>query len=495
MTVRLRFAPSPTGYLHIGSVWTALFGWMYVQRHGGQFILRIEDTDTQRTVDGALENLMEGLRWFGINWDEGPDIGGPHAPYIQTERAPLYQKWAHWLLENGHAYKCFATAEELAELRRQQEAQGDYSGYDRRYRNTSPTEVARLEAEGIPYVIRFKMPLEGTTIMPDLLRGDITYENKLIADPVLLKSNGLPTYHLAVVVDDHAMGITHVTRGVEWLGTAPLHIQLYNAFGWDMPVWVHFPVLLNPNGKGKLSKRKEAYLASGEKVLVRADEFEAAGYLPYAIVNLLTNVGWSFGNDIEKFTPAQAIERFDLADVNPTPVQVPYGKLDWLNGQYIQELSPEALLEAITPYLHQAGYEVDQTALLPLMAPLSVRLKKLADAIEALQFFYADWEMPPLAKLSDKKLSPEAALSAFTQTRDYVRDTDDYSAEAIKTALFAIGESHTTNSKAGPFLGKARLAVTGQKVSPPLFECMIALGREKTLERLDAVVDALSSGN
>lgn len=469
-----------------------MFGWMYVQRHGGQFILRIEDTDTDRTVEGALEYLIDGLRWFGIEWDEGPDVGGPHAPYIQTQRADLYQKWAKWLVDNGHAYKCFATAEELAELRRQQEAKGNFAGYDRRYRDTSPEEVARLEAEGKPYVIRFKMPLEGTTIMPDLLRDDIAYENKLTVDPVLLKSNGLPTYHLAVVVDDHYMGITHVTRGVEWLGTAPLHVQLYKAFGWEMPVWVHLPVLLNPNGKGKLSKRKEVFLDNGEKVLVRADEFNAAGYLPHAVLNLLATVGWSFGDDIEKFTIEEAIARFDLADLNPTPVQIPYGKLDWLNGQYIQEMAPEALLNAITSYLNQAGYEVDSEALLPLMTPLSVRLKKLTDAIEALQFFYAEWEMPPIAKLSDKKLSPEASLSAFTQTRDFVRDTDDYSVDTIKTALFAIGESHTTNGKAGPFLGKARLAVTGHKVSPPLFECMIALGREKTLARLNAVMQALS---
>ncbi|MDX1522899.1 MAG: glutamate--tRNA ligase, partial [Anaerolineae bacterium] len=229
MTVRLRFAPSPTGFLHIGSVWTALFSWLYARKMDGQFILRIEDTDTKRTVPGALENLMEGLRWFGIQWDEGPDIGGPAGPYVQTQRQPLYEKWGHWLVEQGHAYKCFASPEELAEIRKALEAQGDYSGYDRRYRDLTPAQTAALEAEGRPYVIRFKMPIEGQTTVPDLLRGDVVFENTQIVDPVLLKSNGLPTYHLAVVVDDHQMDISHVTRGIEWLNNAPLHVRLYEA--------------------------------------------------------------------------------------------------------------------------------------------------------------------------------------------------------------------------------------------------------------------------
>ena len=231
MTVRTRFAPSPTGYLHIGGVWAALFAWLYARRHAGQFLLRIEDTDTKRTVPGALESLMDSLRWFGLDWDEGPDVGGLFGPYIQTERKALYQEWANWLIEHDYAYKCFATPEELAEMRAELEAKGDRSGYDRRYRDLPADEVARLEASGRDYVVRFKMPLTGQTAVPDLLRGDVIFENDQFTDYVLLKSNGLPTYHLAHVIDDHFMEISHITRGVEWLNTAPIHVNLFKEVG------------------------------------------------------------------------------------------------------------------------------------------------------------------------------------------------------------------------------------------------------------------------
>ncbi|MCA9991443.1 MAG: glutamate--tRNA ligase [Ardenticatenaceae bacterium] len=491
MTVRVRFAPSPTGYLHIGSVWTALFTWMYARRHNGQFILRIEDTDTRRTVPGALENLMDGLRWFGIEWDEGPDIGGPYGPYTQTERAPLYQQWAHWLVDNGYAYKCFATAEELAEMRVLLEARGDHSGYDRRYRDYPPEKVAALEAAGHPYVIRFKMPLDGTSVVPDLLRGDVVFENVQLTDFVLLKSNGLPTYHLAVVVDDHFMKISHVTRGIEWLSTAPLHVQLYKAFGWEMPVWVHLPVILSPSGRGKLSKRTQAFLDSGEKVLVRADEFTRAGYLRDALVNFLVNVGWSFGDDREKFTIEEAIARFDLAAISPAPVKLPYAKLDWLNGQYIQEMPPAALAKAVAPFLAAAGYTVDTAALLPLMPAMSVRLKRLTDAVDFLRFLYEKAPLPPAGEVTDKRLPPAGALAAFTAARNFVQTVQPYDYDQLQAGLNAIGEANTTNGKAGPFLGKMRLAITRQQVSPPLFESMLALGRAESAARLDDVVIAL----
>ncbi|HEX6387397.1 MAG TPA: glutamate--tRNA ligase [Anaerolineae bacterium] len=488
MIVRTRFAPSPTGYLHIGGLWAALFAWMYARRHGGQFILRIDDTDIKRTVPGAVENLVETLRWFGINWDEGPNVGGPYGPYIQTERAELYQKWAHWLVEQGLAYKCFATPEELEEIRRELEAKGDYSGYDRRYRDCSAEEVARLEAEGRPYVIRFKMPLGGTTTVPDLIRGDVVFDNSQYTDFVILKSNGLPTYHLADVVDDHFMKISHISRGDEWLSTAPVHVQLFKAFGWEMPAMAHLPVILNPSGKGKLSKREQAFLDSGEQVLVRADEFIEAGYLPQAVLNFLANIGWTFGGDREKFTIEEAIERFDLKDVSPAPTRLPYSKLDWLNSQYIQEMEPEELAGAVKPFLDKAGYDIDFDSLLVLMPAMRVRLKRLSDVVPFLRFL----EDTPLTltvdDLTDKRLPPDAALGGFQQGHDFVQRVEPYDVETLGEGLRQIGEKVVTNNKAGAFLGKMRLAVTRQQVSPPLFESMVALGRERTLARLDEVL-------
>lgn len=489
MTVRTRFAPSPTGYLHIGGVWAALFAWLYARRHNGQFILRIEDTDIKRTVPGALDSLMSSLRWFGIDWDEGPDIGGPFGPYLQTERKALYQKWANWLIEHDYAYKCFATPEELAEMRRELEAKGDRSGYDRRYRDFPKEEAAKLEAAGKKYVVRFKMPLYGQTAVPDLLRGDVVFENSQFTDYVLLKSDGLPTYHLAVVVDDHFMQISHITRGDEWLNTAPIHVNLYKAFGWKMPVLTHLPVILNPSGKGKLSKRHQAFQDGNEQILVRAAEFMEAGYLPEAILNFLANIGWTFGDDREKFSIEEAIARFDLATVSPTPIKLPYSKLDWLNGQYIQEMEPLELAKAVRPFLEAAGLEINVDALLVVMPPMRVRLKRFPDAIPFLRFLSEEMPLPESAEaLTHKKLPLPAAKAAFQEAREMLAVIEPFDLDTISQQLFTIGEKHTDNGKAGPFLGQMRYAVTGQKVSPPLFESVLALGRDRVVQRLDQIL-------
>lgn len=488
MTVRLRFAPSPTGYLHIGGARSALFTWMYAKRHNGTFILRIEDTDQKRSVEGAIDYIISSLRWLGLDWDEGPDIGGPHGPYIQTERAELYQKWANWLVEHGYAYKCFCTAEELAQAR---QASGS-GGYNRHCRSLTAAEVAEQEAAGKEYVIRHKMPLEGTTTIHDLVRGDVVFENDQLTDFVLLKSSGLPTYHLAHVVDDHFMEITHVTRGIEWLSTAPVHVNLFQAFGWDLPVYVHLPVILSPSGKGKLSKRTQAFNDDGQQIMVQVEEFRDGGYLPEAVVNFLANVGWSYGDDREMFTIEEAIARFDLADINPAETRLPYEKLDWLNGQYIQEMSPEALARALRPFLEAEGYEVNMDALLKIAPALNVRLKRLPEAVEMLRFLFED-ELPHLTAeaITDKKLDQAAARAAFAESRTFINDLNPYTAESIGAGLMKIGERHTSNGKAGPFLGRMRQAVTGQKVSPPLFESILALGRERTLAHLDNALSVL----
>lgn len=495
MTVRVRFAPSPTGYLHIGGARTALFNWMFARKHGGQFILRIEDTDQKREVAGAIETIIRDLHWLGLEWDEGPDVGGPHGPYIQTERAELYRRWASWLLEHDYAYRCFCTPDEL-EARREAalQARQSWVGYDRRCRNLSAEDIAACEREGRDAVIRFKAPLDGETVIKDAIRGDITFANEQVADAVLLKSDGLPTYHLANVVDDHDMRISHILRADEWISTAPLHINLYAAFEWEPPVYAHLPLVLDPSGKGKLSKRTQAFTDEGHQVLVKVEEFREAGILPQALRNFLANVGWSFGEDREMFTLEEAMPRFRLEDINPAPSRLPYSKLEWLNGQYVQEMEPEELARAVKPFLEAQGYEVNVASLLSVMPAMSVRLKQLTDAIDFLRFLFVEEdELAPVSAgdLTHTKLPSAAALSAFTAARDFVRDTDQYDLETIEQAMLEIGAAHTENGKAGPFLGRMRLCVTRQKVSPPLFESMLALGRERTLSRLEPCVDAL----
>lgn len=489
MTVRVRFAPSPTGYLHIGGARTALFNWLFARKHGGKFILRIEDTDQKRTVPGAIEAIMDGLRWLGLDWDEGPDVGGDFGPYVQTERADLYRKWANWLVEHDDAYKCYCTPDELDAMRKAQMAAKESLGYDRRCRYLTPEQREEKEAAGLKPVIRFKAPLEGETIVPDLIRGDITYKNSQITDSVLLKSDGLPTYHLANVVDDHFMQISHIMRADEWINTAPLHIHLYNAFGWEPPVYAHLSLVMNPSGKGKLSKRTQAFTDSGQQVLVKVSEFQEAGLLSEAVVNFLANVGWSFGDDVEQFTMTEAMPRFELEDINPAPSRLNYTKLDWLNGQYIQEMDSLELAKAVKPYLEAAGYEVNVEALLLVMPAMKVRLKRFPDAIPFLRFLFEEGALDETAvSLSHKKMPPESAHKAYQAARDFVATTDSYDLDTISAAMLKIGEAHTDNGKAGPFLGSMRKAVTGQKVSPPLYESMLALGRERVLQRLDDVL-------
>lgn len=493
MTVRVRFAPSPTGYLHIGGARTALFNWLFARKHGGQFILRIEDTDQKRTVEGAVEAIMDGLRWLGLDWDEGPDVGGPFGPYIQTERAALYQEWAQWLVDHDHAYECFCTPEELDEMRKVQLKEKRPLGYDGRCRHLTPEQREANKKAGKPHVIRFKMPREGQTTFHDIVRGEITYNNSQIYDAVLLKSDGLPTYHLANVVDDHFMQITHIMRADEWINTAPLHVNLYHAFGWELPQYAHLSLVMNPSGKGKLSKRTQAFDDNGQEVLVKVEEFQAAGLLPEAVVNFLANVGYSTGNDQEMYSIQEAIENFKLENINPAPSRLPYDKLDWLNGQYIQKMEPADLAQAVVPFVKAAGYDASPESLEILMPAMRTRLRRLTEAVDFLRFLFVDEPLNATVEmLTHKKLPHSAALAAFSEARDFIAKVTPFSLEEISKGLMAIGEKHTENQKAGPFLGQMRFAVTGQKVSPPLFESIVALGREKTVNRLDMAIAILS---
>ena len=492
MMVRVRFAPSPTGYLHIGGARTALYNWMFARKHGGRFILRIEDTDQKRTVKGAIEAIMDGLRWLGLDWDEGPDVGGPYGPYIQSQRAALYREWAEWLLERGYAYKCFCTADELKARRAAAKAARGDQSYDRRCRMLSAADVAAREADGLPHVVRFKAPTEGATVIPDVIRGDITVPNSQIADAVLLKSDGLPTYHLANVVDDHFMAISHILRADEWISSAPLHLALYAALGWEHPIYAHLPLVLNPSGKGKLSKRAQAFDDQGRQVLVKVEEFRDAGYLPQALNNFLANVGWSFGDDREIFPIEEAIPRFAIEDINPAPTRLPYDKLDWLTGQWIQMMEPLELARAVRPVLARQGHEVGAEALLAVAPALKVRLKKLTDAEGFLRFLWDDedggFAAPAADRLVSAKLPADAARRGLQAARDLIAAAQPLDVATLSAGLTAVGESVTANGKAGPFLGALRLAITGQDVSPPVYESIVALGRGRALARLDSVI-------
>lgn len=493
--VRTRFAPSPTGPLHIGGVRSALFGWLLARHHGGQFVLRIEDTDRSRYVPGSEEKIISGFAWLGIDFDEGPHVGGPYGPYRQSERLETYQKLAYELLEAGKAYKCFATPEELAAENQRRKEMGLPPGYNRAYRNTSPDEVARLEAEGRPYVIRFKMPLEGKTVAPDLLRGNVEFDNSEVNDGVLLKSDGWPTYALAATVDDHLMAISHITRANEWLPSFPFHYQIWQAFGWEVPTFVHLPVLLNPNGAGKLSKRHAGFTDGGTKVLVLVDEFREAGYLPEAVINFLTNIGWNFGDEREIFTVAESIERFNIAQVNVANSKFPMEKLDWLNGMYIRDMQPDALAERLRAPLEAAGLSVTDAVLKQVAPVVQTRIKTLPDVVAIAGFFfrdYAEFEAPPAEWLIQKKMDAEGTvrmleaaietinnLSAFDHTTQH---------EAFKELAKELGV------KNGQLFGALRVAVTGQQISTPTFETMEILGKEESVRRINLALDRLKAG-
>ncbi len=485
--VRTRYAPSPTGPQHIGGIRSALFGWLFARHHGGQFILRIEDTDQKRSVPGSLERILESFEWLGMDIDEGPHLGGGYGPYIQSERLELYRTWGERLVEQGLAYKCFATAEELAEMR----ASG--GGYDRRYRDLSSEQSAELEAQGKPFVIRFKMPLSGQTTGVDIIRGEVAFDNAQLQDAVLLKSDGFPTYHLAHIVDDYHMEISHVTRAVEWLPSFPLHIRIWEALGWRKPQFAHLPVLLNPNGKGKLSKRKQQFAADGKSVPVLVHEFIEAGYLPEAVMNFLTNIGWNFGDNREVFTTAEAIERFRLEDVNPANSAYPIAKLDWLNSQYIQASGVEDLARRLKPVLTAAGYAVNDDLLRRVTPLLQVRLKTLPDVVPMAGFFFADWQAfaaPPAEVLIQRKMDGASTARVLSGSIPVLARLSDFDHQTQHSALAAYAKE--IGYKNGQVFGSLRAAVTGQRVSPPTFETMEILGRAESIRRIKLAVEALN---
>lgn len=485
---RTRIAPSPTGRFHLGSARTALFDYVLARQTGGQFILRFEDTDQRRFVPGSEEEIIRSLDWLGITPDESPMHGGRFGPYRQTERREIYQHHARILVQKGYAYPCFCSPERLDKMRKEQEAQKvDRVQYDGLCRRIDPDEAARRIANGESYVIRFKMPKDGTTTAHDHLRGDILTENKYLDDYVLLKSDGLPTYHLAAMVDDHEMEITHVLRGSEWLSTFPLHVQIVRAFGWEEPVWVHLSVFLKPSGKGKMSKREGAQaIKDGHSIFI--DDMKGLGYVPEGVLNWIALMGWGVAED-ELMTLDQMVERFSIDTLTPSPAAINFQKLDHFNGAHIRLLTTEDLAARIKPFFTAANFEVQNDVLLKITPLVRERLVTLDDCLTFASFFFKEDVQPNpedlIAKGLDAKQSSEIAKKVY----EILISLPDISHQTAEPPLRAYVES--SGLSANQVFGILRVAVTGQKVSPPLFESMEIIGREKVLERLKSAIDLL----
>ncbi len=487
---RVRFAPSPTGHMHLGSARTALYDYLLAQQTGGQFILRIEDTDRRRYVEGAEQELMDGLHWLGMHWDEGPDVGGPYGPYRQSERKEIYQEYSRKLVELGHAYYCFCTPERLESVRQEQIKNKEPAHYDGLCRRLDPAEAAARVANGERHVVRFKMPKEGATTVHDLLRGDITVENRTLDDTILIKSDGWALYHLAATVDDHLMKITHVIRGSEWLPTFPLHSLIHRAFGWEEPAWVHLSIFLKPSGKGKMSKREAAELSKdGYSIFVQ--DMQGQGYLPEGVVNWVALMGWSYDDRTEFFDMPDLIEKFSLERLNPSPAAINFSKLDHFNGLHIRALPVPELAERLRPFLEDAGYPVEVDRLLEVTPLVRERLVTLNDVVEVGGFFFKEEIEPVPAQLVMKGMTPGQTAQAARKIADLLAVLPDVDAAAAEAPMRMLAEE--LGLSAGQALGFLREAVTGQRVSPPLFETMAVIGREKVLARVEKAVRVLEA--
>jgi glutamyl-tRNA synthetase len=482
-------APSPTGRFHLGSARTALYNYLFARKTGGKFILRIEDTDQKRYVPGTEEEIIQSLNWLGIAPDEGPVHGGAYGPYRQTERSEIYRTHAWELVDKDAAFPCFCTPERLEKVRQEQQARKENPRYDGTCRDLDPGEARRRISAGEKYVIRFKMPREGSTTAVDLLRGPITLENSALDDSVLLKSDGLPTYHMAAMIDDHLMEITHVIRGSEWLSTFPLHVNILRAFGWEEPVWVHLSVFLKPSGKGKMSKRDapEA-LRDGHSIFI--GDLKDLGYIPEGVLNWIVLMGWGVAED-DVMSLDQMVERFSIDHLTASPAAVNFQKLDHFNGTHIRLLTTEDLARRIKPYLLQEGLEVDNETLLKVTPLIRERLVTLDDCIPFAGFFFQETVEPNPEELIARGLDARQSAEIARKSYEILAALPDLSHQTAEPPMREFVEK--SGWSANQVFGILRVAVTGQKVSPPLFESMEVIGKEKVLERLERAAAILEN--
>ena len=482
---RVRFAPSPTGHVHLGSARTALYDFLIAKNTGGKFVLRIEDTDRKRLVEGAEEELISSLHWLGIDWDEGPDKGGPYGPYRQSERKEIYLSHARELVEKGQAYYCFCTTERLNKVRQEKLAQKQDPRYDGLCRAITPLEAEKRVNAGEPHVIRFKSPKEGTTVVKDLLRGEITFENKNLDDFIIVKTDGWALYHLAAIVDDYLMKITHVIRGSEWLPTSPQHSLIWKAFGWKEPVWVHLSVFLKPSGKGKMSKREEAALTNdGYSIFIK--DLEKLGYLPEAVINWVALMGWSFDDHTEFFSMNDLVNNFSLEKLNPSPAAINFSKLDHFNKEHIKKLTNQDLAEKVYPFFLDKGLEPDKAKLEEIAPVINERLTTLDDAVELCKFIFTDIPLPEQAALVIAEKTPTETIKIANEILALLSELSVWDVSRIDSVLKKYMEDNQLSPR--QVLGFLREAIAGQKVTPPLYESMAVLGKPACIERIKRAI-------
>lgn len=471
--VRTRIAPSPTGDPHVGTAYIALFNYCFAKAHGGQFLLRIEDTDAVRSTAVSEQRILDALRWLGLDWDEGPDVGGDHGPYRQSERAGSYAAHCDQLLNSGHAFRCFCTKERLDELRKTQQAAGGTMGYDGHCMGLAEADVERRVAAGEPYVVRLVVPRDGQCVVHDRFRGEIPIDWQQVDMQVLLKADGLPTYHLANVVDDHLMGITHVIRGEEWINSAPKHLLLYQAFGWEPPELAHMPLLRNPD-KSKLSKRRNP---------TSVDYYRQAGFLPEAVLNYLGRMGWSMPDDRERFALAEMIDAFDIDRISLGGPVFDVEKLRWLNGQWLKSLTDEAYMQRVVDWSMNRDY---LSKLLPLVRERAETLEQLVPLAD---YLIGDGRDLSEASFAHKSLEPDTQRMILQLASWAFESVAHWEADTLQAECRRLAEG--LDLKIRDFLFPLFVAISGRPSALPLFDSMAILGADRSRVRIREGIEAL----
>ena len=471
--VRVRFAPSPTGYLHIGGARTALYNWLFARASKGIFVLRIEDTDRTRSTEEAVKAILDGLEWLGIDWDEGPDVGGDFGPYFQTERLHIYKEWADKLIKEGKAYYCFCTPDELEEQRKLAAARKEAPKYNGKCRKLGNVEIGKLLKSGKSKVLRFKLPASGVTKVHDLIRGEVSFENEVLDDFVIIKSDSFPTYNFAAVVDDHLMRITHVIRGDDHLSNTPRQILLYQAFGLPVPKFAHIPMIMGPD-KARLSKRHGA---------TSVIDYKTLGYLPEAMVNYIARLGWGY-KDQEIFSRQELIEKFSVGKVQKTSAIFDMNKLNWLNAHYIKNSSIDRITQLAITFLEQTYGITDKAYTEKVIKCLQDRMKTIVDIVPLSEYFFKDnFDIDPEAK--SKYLDKPGTKEIIQKLKSRLEKTDKFTKENIEKAFKELAEE--LKLKLGEIIHPTRALLTGRMESPGIYDVVEVLGKEKTIKRLSTI--------